>query len=71
LNTSTFAREEGPGPGKVEDGGDEVVHGRRDGVGYVLAYMVEGVVLGGRAGVGISLLDRAHGRSWWLGYLEV
>ena len=68
MDAGTFAREEGPGAGEVEEGGDEVVHGRRDGVGYVLAYMVEGVVLGGRAGAGIFLLDRAHGGSWWLGY---
>jgi hypothetical protein len=53
----------------MEEGGDEVMHGGRDGVGYMLAYMVEDVVLSSRAGAGISLLHRAHGGSLWLGYL--
>ena len=69
MDAGAFAREEGPDAGEVEEGRNEVVHGRRDGVGYVLAYMVEGVVLGGRAGAGVVLLNRAHGGSLWLGYL--
>ena len=69
MDAGAFAREEGPGAGEVEEGGNEVVHGGRDGVGYVLAYMVDGVALGGRAGVGVVLLNRAHGGSLWFGYL--
>jgi hypothetical protein len=71
LGAGAFAREEGPGAGEVEEGGNEVVHWGRDGVGYILAYKVEGVALGGgaRAGAGAVLLNRAHGGSLWLGYL--
>jgi len=49
------------------------VHRGRDGVGYVLAYMIEGVALGDRAGAGAGagavLLNRAHEGSLWLRYL--
>jgi len=47
------------------------VHRGRDGVGYVLAYMIEGVALGDRAGTGAGavLLNRAHEGSLWLRYL--
>jgi hypothetical protein len=69
LDAGAFAREEGPGAGEVEEGGNEVVHWRGDGVGYVLAYKVEGMVLGGKSGTGVVLLNRAHGGSLWLGYL--
>jgi hypothetical protein len=44
----------------MEERGDEVVHGGRDSVGYVLAYMVDGMVLGGRTGAAVVLLDGAH-----------